>query len=254
MKKIFTLLLISVASVSYGQINPSSFDSTARDLTYLKENCLSISDDELPENPKQNCSVRSVDSLFTSDKKTWYLAQYWYSGVFGDLENSESLSDELKKRQYDYQAIVLFEKQSDSEMMSANFVVSNDPFSAQQIRDPEFNISSEGPLLKLTFFQIGDFERYEYYLFSEKNWVTIENESWKERIDEFLPEDYYFHPIMPISVYDLSSSSNVFDREWLGSGDQMRDVKKFGEINLKLAIEDQKFVIDSFCFVRNTEW
>jgi len=253
MKKVLILLFIVTTGVTYGQITPTSFDTTAYDLPHLKENCISISDEQLHDNPDEKCRVSSVDSIFTNDNNTWYLAYYWYSGVFGDIQNRNTMSDDLKKRQYDYQAVVLFVKKTSSDVMRANFIIVKDPYDANQIRDPEFNISAEGPLLKLTYFHLGDYKYYEYYLFSENNWTKINSELWKERIDKFLPEGYYYYPIMSISVYSLSSSSYVFDREWLGSGDQLRDAEKLGEINLKLAIEDQQFVIDRFSFVRYTE-
>lgn len=252
MKKILTILLLFISGLAYGQQNVISFDTTSYDLSYLKTQCIELSDDVVPQNPNQNCNIDRFKTLFERNDTTWHLALYFTSGVMGDIENWDNVNEENKDRYYDYQAIVLFSQENNSKRASARFVVANDFLGPYQIKFTDFNLFNDLPLLRVYSNFGSQRASNHYYMFASGKWLEIESESWQERINNFLPEGYYHYNLMSISVFDLSASSYVFDQQWEGPGDMMYDAEKLGRIDFKLAIKDQSFVINEFYFTKES--
>ena len=250
MKKVFTLLFIAITGVAYGQIYPSSFDTTAYDLLHLKDNCISLSDEQLPDNPNERCRVESIDSLFTEDDNTWFLASNWHSGILGDIQNRNNIGENIEERKNGYKSIVLLRKKVDENTMPAKFIITSDPYSGEELRGPSFNIFNEKPVFKFRFFVSSYFERYNYYTFTSDTLMEIESESWKNQIDTMLPTGHFINPLISVGIQDLNAESFVFDNEWNGPGDQI-SAEILGKITVNLVIENQAFIVDKFCFSRN---
>jgi hypothetical protein len=251
MKTILTLIFVLISSLAYGQLLQPGFEGSSFSLSYLSDTCISLSDDKLPDNPHEDCQVNSIKPIFDTNNETWYMAFYWHSGKLGDIENLGTEREELRTRYYDYQSVVIFVKEMNSDQLSVKYVISSHR-SDGQMRTPTFVSHNDRHLLRISLHMGGGFDYSQYYAFNSDQLQEIESHSLNNQIAGFLPDGYYHVPILTINIFDLIATSYVFDREWAGRGDLMDNAKKLGTLEVRLIIENQRFVIDSFYFQRDS--